>query len=69
MSNSVHDDDRFLRLPEVCHSVGLGKTSIYQGIEAGTFPRPVKYGRSTLWPESRIREWKKKLVEDADGRH
>lgn len=32
---------RLLRLPEVIERTGLGRTTIYDSIAAGTFPRPV----------------------------
>jgi prophage regulatory protein len=61
-------DDRFLRLPDVLLSTGLTKTVLYGGVKEGTFPRPLKYGRASLWPESEIRSWKDKLKEGrADG--
>jgi len=36
---------------------GLGRTSIYAGIAAGTFPAPVKIGKRSLWVESEIDQW------------
>eukprot|EP01041_Mallomonas_annulata_P029531 gene29531-51547_t len=38
---STSTPQRLLRLPEVCSLVGLGKSSIYDGVKAGTFPAPV----------------------------
>lgn len=42
---------------EVERRVGLGCTSIYAGIAAGTFPRPVKIGKRSLWVETEIDQW------------
>lgn len=42
---------------EVERRVGLGCTSIYAGIAAGTFPKPVKVGKRSLWVETEIDQW------------
>lgn len=49
--------DRLMRLPDVKHATGLGRTSIYEAVSRGTFPRPVKLGRLSAWPDSEIRQW------------
>jgi prophage regulatory protein len=50
--------ERLLRLPEVESMVGLRKSSIYEGIKAGTFPAPVKLSRRAVcWPASAIDAW------------
>lgn len=37
--------------------VGLHPATIYAEIKAGRFPKPVKFGRSSRWPESEIDAW------------
>lgn len=32
----------------------LGSTSIYAGIKAGIFPKPIKIGRSSRWLRSEV---------------
>lgn len=55
-SNST--PQRLLRLPEVCTLVGLGRSSIYEGVKAGTFPSPVKLSRRAVcWPAASIDAW------------
>jgi len=50
--------DRMLRRKEVEAITGRGRSAIYEGIAAGTFPKPVKIGaRAVAWPESVIRAW------------
>jgi prophage regulatory protein len=50
--------ERLLRLPDVTAKVGLGKSSIYEGVRLGTFPRPVKLSRRAVcWPASAIDAW------------
>lgn len=47
----------YARLPTVMHVVGLRHSQIYERMAAGRFPRPVKYGRTSLWPVDEIRVW------------
>lgn len=47
--------NRFLRLPEVGTVQGIKRSTIYNRIADGTFPRPVRLGpRMVAWPESEI---------------
>jgi prophage regulatory protein len=49
---------RFLRLTEVKHQVGLGRSAIYQKVKAGEFPAPVSLGaRAVAWTSDSISEW------------
>lgn len=50
--------DRLLRLAEVCHRVGLGKTMIYEMIGEQRFPKPCKISPATSrWSEREIIAW------------
>ncbi|ABM17751.1 helix-turn-helix transcriptional regulator [Marinobacter nauticus] len=50
--------DRMLRRKEVEAITGRSRSAIYEGMAAGTFPKPVKIGaRAVAWPESAIRNW------------
>lgn len=49
--------DTLLAFEDVSRRVGLGRTSIYAGIAASTFPRPVKVGKRSLWVEAEISGW------------
>lgn len=61
MNTSTMDmtpDDRFLRLREVMVMIGLARSTIYERITAGTFPRPLYVGeRSPRWRLSDILRW------------
>lgn len=49
---------RLIRLPGVTGQTGLARSSIYDGIRAGTFPKPVPLcGRNVAWVESEIQQW------------
>ncbi len=58
MTKATDIRERFLRLPEVKHRTGLGKTSIYRKINGETFPRQIPIGSNlVVWLESEIMEW------------
>lgn len=49
---------RLLRLPDVIRQTGLARSSIYDGIRACTFPKPVPLcGRNVAWVESEVGLW------------
>ncbi len=49
---------RFLRLKEVQHRVGLGRSTIYRWMDEGKFPKPHPIsGYSVRWLESEIEQW------------
>jgi len=58
MANETAQPARLLRLPEVTARVALGRTTIYDRVAAGTFPRPVAIGGNRVaWLESEINAW------------
>ena len=49
---------RLIRLPEVQHRVGLGRSTIYRWMAEGKFPKPVQLGGySVAWAEDEIDNW------------
>lgn len=49
---------RFIRLKEVMHITGLGRSSIYNYMAEGRFPKTVSLGgRAVAWVESEIQDW------------
>lgn len=48
---------QFLRLKEVMARVGLRVTTIYRYMARGAFPRPRKFGRSSLWVTAEVNDW------------
>ncbi len=47
-----------MRLPTVKGRVGLGRTSIYEKIKEGSFPKPISIGdRSVAWDSEAIDRW------------
>jgi prophage regulatory protein len=59
---------RILRLPDVKHQVGLGRTAIYQKIKAGEFPAPIPLsnnGRAVGWDSEAINAWIESRIQAA----
>ncbi len=50
--------DRLLRLRDVMHLTGLGRSTIYRKIKEATFPEPVKVGAAAVrWKHSDLAAW------------
>ena len=46
---------RLIRLPEVQHRVGLGRSTIYRWMAEGQFPKPVQLGGyAVAWAEDEV---------------
>ena len=56
---------KFLKLPEVRIRTGKSRSSIYQGIKDGTFPKQIKIGgpRAVGWIESEIEDYLQACIE------
>ena len=50
-------NQRLIRLPQVKAMVGLGRSSIYDRIKRGEFPKPIKVGRVSGWIEAEVQVW------------
>jgi prophage regulatory protein len=50
-------NQRLIRLPQVKSMVGLGRSSIYDKIKKGDFPKQIKLGRSSGWVEAEVQTW------------
>ncbi|MEP5155186.1 AlpA family transcriptional regulator [Planktotalea sp.] len=62
--------ERMLRRPAVEEMTGLSRTSIYNRMNLGTFPRAVKIGVTAVaWPESVIQEWIQDQIEESAKRY
>ena len=57
-----------LRRPEVERATGLPRSTIYQLMADGRFPKPVSLGaRSVGWLETEIAAWQKDRISRRDG--
>lgn len=52
---------RRLRIAQVADKVALPKSTIYNKVKAGDFPKPYKDGASAFWFEHEIDDWLIKL--------
>jgi prophage regulatory protein len=76
MSRAVREETssstvlRLLRLPGVKDRTGLGRSSIYDRVSRGEFPRPISLGdgRAVAWIESEINAWIQTKIEAARER-
>lgn len=55
-----------LRLPVVQARTGLSRSTIYQRIAGGTFPKPISLGaRAVGWVETEIADWLSRQIEQS----
>lgn len=57
---------KLIKLGEVQKRTALGRSSIYAKVAAGTFPRPVKQGASSVWVDTEVQEWIDRLIARRD---
>jgi prophage regulatory protein len=59
MSDKIQNTEyQIIKLPSVINISGLSRTSIYNRIEEGTFPKQISLGeRSVGWVKSEIISW------------
>lgn len=49
---------KHLRRPAVEAATGLSRSTIYDMMDRGDFPRPIRIGRRAVaWPESEVLAW------------
>ena len=61
---------RLLRLPRVLDKTGLSRSSLYEKIASGDFPKPVRLGtdaKSVGWPEHEVDGWIQNAIRRRDG--
>lgn len=59
---------RLIRLKEVQHRVGLGRSTIYRWMAEGKFPKPVQLGGYTVaWAEDELNTWIADKFDDVNG--
>ena len=58
MRQNLHQDLAILRLPQVEQRTGLSRSTLYQYMKDGYFPKPVPLGpRAVGWLESDVSDW------------
>lgn len=66
--NEVPGPLRLLRLVDVKERVGLSKSSIYERVKLGQFPKPVPLGGVVGWVESEIGAWILDRIKQRDSK-
>ncbi|MDC1501696.1 AlpA family phage regulatory protein [Gammaproteobacteria bacterium] len=59
--------DTLLSLPEVLSVIGVAPSTWWAGVASGKFPRPVKCGRRSFWPQSDIADFIESLKQTGDA--
>lgn len=59
--------DLLLSLPEVLSIIGVAPSTWWAGVASGKFPRPVKCGRRSFWPQSDIADFIESLKQTGDA--
>ncbi len=58
--------DRLIRLPDVESAIGCKKSTIYELMKVGRFPKPVRLSaRHVAWPESAVLQWVQDRIKEA----
>ena len=67
MFSMENNKEEFLRLKQVKSLIGLCRSIIYNKINEGTFPRPVRLGpQSVAWLQSEVHLWMSERIADRD---
>ena len=58
--------DRLSLLPDVESAIGCKKSTIYELMKVGRFPKPVRLSaRHVAWPESAVLQWVQDRIKEA----
>ena len=58
--------DRLIRLPDVESAIGCKKSTIYELMKVGRFPKPVRLSaRHVVWSESAVLQWVQDRIREA----
>ena len=61
--NQGNSNMKFLKLPQVISITGLSRSSLYNLVAAGNFPKQIPLGaRSVVWLESEVQEFMQKCI-------
>ncbi|TPM14790.1 AlpA family transcriptional regulator [Mesorhizobium sp. B2-3-5] len=53
----------FIRRPEVERITGLSTSSLYERMQAGQFPKPIRIGpKAVAWSLAEVAEWQEKCL-------
>jgi predicted DNA-binding transcriptional regulator AlpA len=58
-------NDQFVDMVFITTLTGLTDKWFYKLIQDGTFPKPIKFGRSSRWLKSEIEKWLMERIEQS----
>lgn len=61
--------ERLLPMRAVRDQVALHPATVYAMVKDGTFPKPIKMGRRSLWIESEVQGWIQARIADSRMGH
>lgn len=60
---------RFIRIKEVTRLTGLGRTSVYNYMKDGKFPKSIPLGdRAVAWKEAEVMDWMLAKLAERDAK-
>ena len=59
--------NKLIRFADVLQRVGFRRSFLFAAIKDGTFPRPVRHGRTTLFVDAEIEAWIGARIAERDG--
>ena len=69
MNTDAPKKPSILRLKDVMQRIGLSRSTIYQRVSEGNFPKPISLGdRAIGWLESEVDGWLHRRIEQSRGR-
>ena len=67
MRKKIAIEDRFMRLPEVAKLAGVSNGTIYNWMNAGTFPKSISLGpQIVVWLASDVDKWMEEKIAKRD---
>lgn len=60
--------NRLLKINDVEKVIGFKKSAIYNLVNDGLFPPPVKFGKSSFWPENEVDQMVSAIIANTDER-
>lgn len=62
----IPDDVELIRVAEVLRITGLSRSTLYEKMLDGSFPKQIKLGpRSVAWVKSEVQAWAKERISEA----
>lgn len=66
-SGDVPTRRTFLRIAAVCEATGLSRSTLYERVAAGTFPKQFRISpRCTAWDEAEVLAWQAQRIAERD---